>query len=192
MRNELIQHIQDIEAQKKSGLLMAVTQVTETDSVSTSATPVIAHFSFFFKEGVFATALCRGARGGPAISKIPAITAVTRVQFTATSPGTITVADKQVTTAQLLVMLGAQAVPAADQRAAEIREAQTRADAGQALKSTGEKVFGKVFGRAGKAMLQDVAARHDPARDPAGFLKACIAELSVLVGPQSAQDMMSA
>ena len=189
MRNELIRHIQDIEAQRKSGLLMAVTQVAESDGVST--TPVSAHFSFFFKEGVFATVLCRGTRGGPAISKITTITAVTRVQFTATSAGTITVADNQVATAQLLVMLGAQAVPAAE-RAAAKRAAQDRVDAGQALNSRGEKVFGQVFGRAGKAMVKSICARHDPVADPAGFLKACVAELSSLVGPQSAKDMMSA
>lgn len=189
MRNELIRHVQDIEAQRKSGLLMAVAQVAEADGVSTA--PVSAHFSFFFKEGVFAAVLCRGTRGGSAILKITTITAVTRVQFTATSASTITVTDNQVSTAQLLVMLGAQAVPAAEQAAAK-RAAQDRLDAGHALKSRGEKVFGQVFGGAGKAMLQSIGTRHDPVGDPAGFLKACLAELSSLVGPQSAKDMMNA
>jgi hypothetical protein len=184
MRHELIQHIQDIQAQRKSGLLMAVAQVAESDGVI--ITSVSAHFSFFFREGQLATVLCRGSRGS-AISKITAMTDITRVQFTETSASTISVDDKQVGTAELLEMLGAQAIPEA-----AIHEAQDRVDAGRALKSIGEKVFVQVFGGAGKAMLRGIGTRHDPIRDPAGFFDACVAELSPLVGPQSAKDMMSA
>lgn len=189
MRHELIQHIQDIQAQKKSGLLMAMTQVADLEGMS--ATPVNAHFSFFFKEGVLATVLCRGAQSGSAMSKIPSITGVTRVQFTVTSASTITVAKNQVDTAQLLEMLGAQAVSAADQASAT-REAQNRVDTGQELKARGQKVFGQIFGGAAKSLLDSIGTCHDPANDPAGFLEACIAELSPLVGQQSAKDMMNA
>jgi hypothetical protein len=190
MHEELIRIVQEIQAQKMSGLLMAIVKISAQAETDKGVTAVSNHsdFSFFFKEGELITAISRGIRGGSINSKIASIASVTRTQWTATNSSTIGAADKPLGTDQLLELLGAEKI---EKTAADISNEKARQAIGLALEARSKQVFLQVLGRDGGAALQAIRSRCDPCNDPNGFTNACVTELAPLVGTDSAKALMS-
>jgi hypothetical protein len=186
MHEDLVRIVQEIQTKSRSGLLMAVVKISAQSQADIDAS---AHsdFSFFFKEGELATVITRGIRGGSIDSKITAIASITRTQWTATSPSTITVAEQPFGTDQLLRLLGAKII---EKPAVDASYQQARLAAGRDLNAQSEKVFLQVLGSNGIATLKSICNRFDPCIDPVGFTSACIAELEPLIGKESAKAML--
>jgi hypothetical protein len=189
MHEEIIRIVQEIQAQKKSGLLMAVVKISAQAQADNDITVLSDHadFSFFFKEGELATVISRGIRGGSVNSKITSIASITRTQWTATNSGTITAVDKPFGTDQLLELLGAEKI---EKTAVDVSNDKVRLAMGQALEARSEEVFLQVFGRKGGIALRGILNRCDPYNDADGFTSACVAELEPLVGIDSAKALM--
>jgi hypothetical protein len=186
MLTALIRTIQDIQTRKKSGLLMTTACAGEASKDLPEAA-ITGHFSFFFKEGVLATVLCRGMGMGPAISRVASITSVIKTQWTATNASTITISDDQVSTDRLLELLGAQKL---DLLVEDLHKDQLKATAASALETRSQKIFLQVLGSAGEAALDAVRTRCDPKMNPEGFKVACVAELTPIVGLKTAQALL--
>jgi hypothetical protein len=189
MHEDLIRAVQEIQTQKKSGLLMTVVKISAQAQADRGISALSEHpdFSFFFKEGELATAISRGVRGGSINSKIACIASVTRTQWTTTNSSTISVADKALGTDQLLELLGARKI---EKTALDVSNDKARQAIGLALEARSEQVFLLVLGRNGDAALKAIRTRYDPCHDADGFTKACITELEPLVGMESAKALM--
>jgi hypothetical protein len=189
MHEELIQLIQELQINKKSGLLMAVVKISAQAEAEKGVTALSDHpdFSFFFKEGELATVVSRGLRGGSVKSKIAAIALVTRTQWTATNSSTISVTDQALGTDHLLELLGAKKT---EKSALDVSKDRARLAVGLALEARGAQVFLQVFGRNGSSTLKAIRNRFNPSDDPEGFTSACVAELEPLIGMDSAKALM--
>jgi hypothetical protein len=194
MHEELIRLVQEIQAHKKSGLLMAVVQISAQAQADNDISALSAHpdFSFFFKEGVLAAVVSRGIRGGSVNSKIASIASITRTQWMATNSSTIsstmTAADEPLGTDKLLELLGAKKL---EKIALEVRKDKARLALGLELDARSEEVFLQVLGRNGDAALKRIRNHCNPCNDPDGFTKACVTELEPLVGTEGARALMS-
>jgi hypothetical protein len=189
MHEELIQLIQEIQTNKKSGLLMAVVKISTQAEVEKGITALTDQpdISFFFKDGILASVISRGIRGGSVESKISAIALITRTQWTATNSSTISVTDKAFGADQLLELLGAKKI---EKSALDISKDHARMAIGLALEARGAQVFLQVFGRNGSTALKAIRQRFDPCIDPEEFTKACVAKLAPLIGLDSARSLI--
>jgi hypothetical protein len=189
MHQELIRIVQEIQTQKKSGLLMAVVNISAQAQADNDVTAISNHadFSLFFKEGELATVISRGIRGGSVNSKITSIASITRTQWTATNSSTIIAADEPLGTDRLLELLGAEKI---EKIAIDIGIDNARQAIGLALEARSKQVFLQVLGRSGDAALKGIRNRCDPYTDADGFTSACVAELEPLIGIDSARALM--
>lgn len=189
MKNKLIQEIQEVQNQRKSGLLLTVVTI----SAQADANPAISvlvkqpEFSFFFKDGALASIMCRGIQGGAAIARAAYIEAVIRTNWTAIQTNAIPLMDPQLSTEMLLDVLGAakrQPTPALSNGSA------ISADAVMDLQMHIEAVFTQVMGPRGAGVLKNIHGRFNPHLDRNGFIQACVAELTPLLGRQNAKSML--
>jgi hypothetical protein len=191
MREELIRVIEDIKAQKKSGLLISTVQMVADNNldINNPSPGIKAIFTFLFKEGDLAAIRYGNVNGQAAAALAASIHSVISTRWTATSAGTITIAVDVAGTDQLLELLGAKKA-AAPVVAAGTVSAGAGPDVSDALVARCKEVFLQVLGRDSAKSLRAIEARFNPRTDPDGFLAACVAELEPLMGEQTAQDLL--
>ncbi len=188
MTDELLKAIDEAQAQKKSGLLMALVQLKgQTDA----ARPPDADLSFFFKNGELSSIVNRGTKGIALVALIPMISDVVRIQWVAMSPAMIPAGDAPLSADEILQLMGKKkAPPAAAPAAAGGAASSLSHDKAVELEHRAEQVFTQFMGRNGIVALQKIRSQYDPHVDADGYVKACVAQLEPLIGKDSALSMI--
>jgi hypothetical protein len=182
MVDVLLKAMEETQAQKKSGLLMALVQLTG----STDATrPPDADLSFFFKNGELSSIVNRGTQGIALTALLPMISKVVRTQWVAMSPAMIPAGDAPLSVDEILELMGRKKAPAAS-----AVPASRNRDKAVELEHRAEQVFMQFMGRNGAATLYKIRNQYDPHVDVDGYVNACVAQLEPLIGKDSALKMI--
>jgi hypothetical protein len=190
MVDVLLKAMEETQAQKKSGLLMALVQLTGTTD---AARPPDADLSFFFKNGELSSMVNRGTQGVALTALLPMISKVVRTQWVAMVPAMIPAGDAPLSVDEILELMGRKKAPAASTapaRAADAAITSRTSDKAVELEHRAEQVFMQFMGRNGAATLQKIRNQYDPHVDEDGYVKACVAQLEPLIGKDSALKMI--
>jgi hypothetical protein len=192
MAAALVQLVEDIFAQSKSGLLMATVRVKNAPTPALPTGEEILDFIFLFNQGQLAEVRVKTLSGAEALAKVTGITSLVGSRWTQTNAASVSMTNNALSTGQLLIQLGATQLKATAPAASASTKPSFATDPAAALAAHARGVFVRVLGKNSGSTLDDIIKHHNPSTDPEGFFNACIAQLEPMVGKQGAIDMLKA